>query len=86
MIAKNGKLAGIVTAWDVSKAVALKYTRLEQIMTKDVFTSRLNDPIEHAAKSMNEHNISALPVVDENLRVIGMVTGDGISRLIGICR
>src|SRR5512136_1184831 len=65
VISDNGKLAGIVTAWDVSKAVALKYTQLEEIMTRDVVTSGLNDPIEHAAKKMNEHSISALPVVDD---------------------
>ena len=34
VIAKEGTLAGIVTAWDVSKAVALKLTQLEEIMTR----------------------------------------------------
>ncbi|NMB84717.1 MAG: homoserine O-acetyltransferase [Methanothrix sp.] len=86
VISKDRTLEGIVTAWDVSKAVALKYTRLEEIMTREVITSSLNDPIERAAKRMNEHNISALPVVDGDQKVLGMVTGDGISRLIGICR
>jgi len=86
VISKEGKLAGIVTAWDVSKAVARKYRWLEEIMTKHVVTSAQGDRIESAAKKMDEFNISALPVVDENQRVIGMVTGDGISRLIGICR
>ncbi|MDM7911524.1 MAG: homoserine O-acetyltransferase [Methanotrichaceae archaeon] len=86
VISGDGKLVGIVTAWDVSKAVAMKYSRLEEIITRDVIVSRLNEPIERAAKRMDEHNISALPVVDEDLKVIGMVTGDGISRLIGICR
>jgi homoserine O-acetyltransferase/O-succinyltransferase len=82
----DGKLEGIVTAWDVSKAVALKYNRLEEIMTRKVITSSLNDPIETAAKKMDRHNISALPVLDQNQRVIGLVTGDGISRLIGVCK
>lgn len=86
VISAEERLAGIVTAWDVSKAVALKYTQLDEIMTKDVVTSGLNEPIERAAKRMDEHNISALPVLDGDQRVIGMVTGDGISRLIGICR
>lgn len=86
VITDDRTLEGIVTAWDVSKAVALKYTRLEEIMTREVITSALNDPIERAAKKMNENNISALPVVDKDQKVIGMVTGDGISRLIGICR
>lgn len=86
VISGEGNLAGIVTAWDVSRAVALKYTLLEEIMTQDVVTSHLSDPIEKAAKSMNDHNISALPVVDESDRVIGMITSDAVSRLVGICR
>jgi homoserine O-acetyltransferase len=86
VISEDGKLAGIVTAWDVSKTVALKYTKLEEIMTRDVVTIGLSDPIERAAKKMNEHNISALPVVDAGQRVIGMITSDGVSRLVGVCR
>ena len=82
----EGKLVGIVTAWDVSKAVALKYTLLEEIMTRNVVISAQEDPIERAAKRMNEHNISALPVVDANHWVIGMITSDGVSRLVSVCR
>jgi len=85
VIAKEGNLAGIVTAWDVSKAVALKLTQLEEIMTREVIVSRQNDPIERAEKRMNEHNISALPVIDEDQRVIGMITSDGVSRLVSVC-
>jgi homoserine O-acetyltransferase len=85
VINAEGKLVGIVTAWDVSKAVALKYTLLEEIMTRKVVISSQEDPIERAAKRMNEHNISALPVVDTNQRVIGMITSDGVSRLVSVC-
>ena len=85
VISGEGRLAGIVTAWDVSRAVALKYTLLEEIMTREVVTSHLSDPIERAARSMNDHNISALPVVDEWSKVIGMITSDGVSRLAGLC-
>jgi CBS domain-containing protein len=35
---------------------------------------------------MNEHNISALPVVDADQRVIGVITSEGVSRLVGICK
>ena len=86
VISEEGRLAGIVTAWDVSKAVALKYSQLEEIMTRDVVTIGLGDPIERAAKKMNENNISALPVIDGEQRVIGMITSDGVSRLVSVCR
>lgn len=86
VLSPEGRLAGIVTAWDVSRAVAMKLAQLEEIMTRQVVTAELTDPIERAAKRMNEHNISALPVVDEDQRVIGMITSDGVSRLVGVCR
>jgi len=86
VINEDGSLTGIVTAWDVSKAVALKLIHLEEIMTKEVVTAGLNEPIERAAKRMTEHNISALPVVDEDQKVIGMITSDGVSRLVSVCK
>lgn len=83
---ENGRLAGIVTAWDISKAVAMKYTRLREIMTHNVLTILEGDSIETAARRMKDHDISALPVLDGEGRVQGMVTSDGISRLFGACR
>jgi len=85
VIADDGRLEGIVTAWDVSKAVAQKYTQLEEIMTRKVITAGVGDPIERAARRMNENNISALPVVDGDQKVIGMITSDGVSRLVSVC-
>jgi homoserine O-acetyltransferase len=86
VISEYGRLEGIVTAWDVSKAVALKLVQLEEIMTHKVVTIGQKDTIERAAKNMNDHNISALPVVDEGQKVIGMITSDGVSRLVSACR
>jgi homoserine O-acetyltransferase len=36
--------------------------------------------------SEKNNAISALPVVDDGQLVIGMVTSDGVSRLISVCR
>lgn len=76
------KLIGIVTAWDISKAVALKCSKLDEIMTKDVIVTMPDSKIELAAEKMKEYNISSLPVVDDGGRVIGIITTDHISTLI----
>ncbi|MGZ7047637.1 MAG: CBS domain-containing protein, partial [Methanobacterium sp.] len=76
------KLIGIVTAWDISKAVALKCNKLEDIMTKEVVITKNDDRIEKAADKMKKYNISSLPVVDDYGRVIGIITTDHISTLI----
>ena len=50
-------------------------------MTKDVIIVSPEDPIELAARKMKKYTISSLPVVDENERVIGIVTTDHLSTL-----
>jgi homoserine O-acetyltransferase len=83
VVSNGGTLAGIVTAWDISKAVAMKYAYLDQIMTRNVITIRKCDTLEAAAAKMEKHDISALPVVDDDRHVIGVLTSDVMSKLIG---
>ncbi|SFM24189.1 homoserine O-acetyltransferase MetX [Methanolobus profundi] len=83
VVSDSDELTGIVTSWDISKAVALKCKTLEGIMTKDVLTVKGNEDIESAAKKMELNSISALPVVDDENRIIGIVGSEEINRLIG---
>ncbi|MCK9150710.1 homoserine O-acetyltransferase MetX [Methanobacterium alcaliphilum] len=76
------KLIGIVTAWDISKAVALKCSFLDQIMTEDVVVIYPDETIEKAAEKMKLYNISSLPVVDSENRIEGIITTDHLSTLI----
>jgi homoserine O-acetyltransferase len=83
VLSSGNQLVGIVTSWDIAKAVAKNYLWLDEIMSKNVITTTPDEPIESAAKKMEEHSISALPVIDENQHVIGLITSDAISMLIG---
>lgn len=82
VVSDDDKLTGIVTAWDISKAVALNFNNLEEIMTRDVITAWPDDSIEVSAQKMREYNISSLPVVDDTGRVVGIITTDHISTLL----
>ncbi|WP_405272345.1 CBS domain-containing protein [Methanobrevibacter sp.] len=42
-----------------------------------------DDSIETVAQMMNKYDISSLPVVDEDMKVLGIVTTDQISYLLG---
>ncbi|MHC1593270.1 MAG: homocysteine biosynthesis protein [Methermicoccaceae archaeon] len=79
-----GRLVGIVTSWDVSKAVAngVDDGNVGDVMTGKVISSSEDEPVESAANKMNTHNISALPVLDSERRVIGMITSEDVSRLV----
>ena len=83
VLSSGDQLVGIVTSWDIAKAVAKNFLWLDEIMSKDVITTVPDELIESAAKKMEEHSISALPVVDADQHLIGLITSDAISILIG---
>ncbi|CAJ36543.1 homocysteine biosynthesis protein [Methanocella arvoryzae] len=77
------RLIGIITAWDVSKAVALsKRDSLDMVMTKNVVTVGPDDPVDLAVRLLEKHNISALPVIDHDRKVLGIVTAECLSKLL----
>lgn len=76
----EGRLIGIVTSWDLAKAIAHDKKRLDEIMTRKVITAFENESIDVVARRMAQHNISGVPVIDKLNRVIGILTTDDISR------
>ena len=83
VLSPDQRLVGIVTSWDIAKAVASNFLWLDEIMSRDVITTTPQEPLEDATKKMEDHQISALPVVDQDRHVIGLVTSDAISMLFG---
>ena len=85
VIDSSGKLVGIVTTYDISKAVVNpgKANRVKDIMKKRVITTTMEEPVDIAVRKLEKHNISALPVVDRELRVIGMLTAMNLGKLFG---
>jgi len=83
VLSQGGQLAGIVTSWDIARAVASNFLWLDEIMSRDVVTTTPDEPIESAAKKMEEHALSALPVLNGDRKVIGLITSDAMSSLVG---
>lgn len=82
VVTDDYKLIGIVTSWDLSKSIATNFSKLRDIMTTTVKYCYADDSIESVARMMNEYDISSLPVVDENMEVLGIITTDQISHLL----
>ncbi len=54
---------------------------VKEVMSTEVVTVSVNDTVEKCAKLLQEHDISGLPVTDDDGRVVGIVTeGDLIRR------
>ncbi|UCD01961.1 MAG: homocysteine biosynthesis protein [Promethearchaeota archaeon] len=73
---RNQNLKGIVTSFDVTKAIAKDKTDLDEIITKKVIVTTDNEPIDVAARKMKQNDISALPVIDEKNKVVGIITSE----------
>ncbi|KON30955.1 hypothetical protein AC482_02365 [miscellaneous Crenarchaeota group-15 archaeon DG-45] len=83
VVDERERLRGIVTSWDITKAVAEGRSRLGDIIVRRVHTAALSEPLDSASRRMAQHSISALPVVDGDGKVLGIVTSEDISRLMG---
>lgn len=87
-VVKNGKLIGIISErqlLEVSPSPAtslsvfeinylLSKTKIESIMTKKVITVGPDNLLEEAALKMREHDVGGLPVVDDDGKVVGIIT------------
>jgi len=80
---KSGEIKGIVTSWDLTRAIAEGKSRLVDVITKKVFTTRPDESLEAASRKMAQHHISALPVIDRDKKVVGLITSEDISKLRG---
>ena len=83
VVTDDYKLIGIVTSWDLSKSIATNSNHLSDIMTTTVKYCNADDTIEAVAGQMRKYDISCLPVVDEDMKVLGLITTDQISNLLG---
>jgi acetoin utilization protein AcuB len=96
VVDEKGVLQGIVSDRDIKDASPSKATtldmhelyyllseiKLKDIMTRKVVTIRAGETIERAAALMLEHNIGGMPVVDEQGKVVGVVTDSDIFKVL----
>jgi L-aspartate semialdehyde sulfurtransferase len=83
VVDETGKLKGIVTSWDITRAMAEGKKALADIESHNVVTAKPDEPLEIASKRMAQNNISALPVIDIERKVLGIITSEDVSRLLG---
>ena len=82
VVSEKGKLIGIVTDWDITRAMAMELpvdAPLTRILTADVIHTRPDAPILDCIRMLENHEISAMPVVEDNL-VVGIISGDILAR------
>lgn len=82
VVGRDSILVGILTAWDISKAVSQnKFDLVEDIMTSRVITATPDERVAVVARRMDQNSVSAMPVINRDRQVIGIITSDDISKL-----
>src|SRR6478672_6659695 len=95
-VVDNDYLVGIVTLGDLREARPSPATSLSiyelnyllarltvgEVMTHNPFTVRPNTPIQKAARIMMERKVGSVPVVDENVKPLGIITESDIFRML----
>jgi CBS domain-containing protein len=78
----SGELAGVVTEWDITQAVSKgceQDMEISAIMTQAVISARPDEAILELVRKLEQHEISAMPVVDDG-EVMGMISADLLAR------
>jgi uncharacterized protein (DUF39 family)/CBS domain-containing protein len=85
VVNREGTLVGIVTTYDVSKAVVKeeKNQKVKDVMTTRVIKTAPDEHVDVAAQKLERYNISALPVVDDQNKMVGLLTAIDLGKLFG---
>lgn len=96
LVIADGELFGVISDRDVLRAVspfvdspnerpidsATMKRHAHQIMSRKPITTTADQPIELAARRLLEAKVSCLPVLDDNNKVIGIVTWHDLLRAV----
>ena len=84
LIVSGEKLLGIFTERDLLRLVATGVDLnkvIEEVMTRDPYTLRPDQPLSKAALLMSEKGVRHVPITDEEGNILGIISSRDISRV-----
>lgn len=81
-VLQDGELVGIVSLEDIVRAMQNNQLSapVSQYMTRQILSIAGYDPIIKALQEFSESRLGRLPVIDENKKLVGMITKGDITR------
>jgi glutamate dehydrogenase (NAD(P)+) len=77
VVTAQGQVVGIVTDWDITQAAArgkVEGVKVDDVMSRNIVSCGPEDSILDAVTPLEQHDISALPVLSPAGRLLGVVT------------
>ena len=74
VVEENCRLSGVISLRDL--LIASPDTLVSEIAERDLFTSQVDDDQEDVAEQMSKYDLLAVPVIDENGCLLGIVPVD----------
>lgn len=90
----EGNLVGVISEANILNAATekkvsllgfayeLAHLSVGQIMSREVITVNMDDPVEQAARKMSDFDVTILPVVNYNGKLVGVVTRSDMFKLL----
>lgn len=78
VVDSNGKLVGLVSAKELLRHISRPETPLRDFMKTDLITVNADDDREDAVKIVAKYDFIAVPVVDEQGKMLGIITHDDV--------
>jgi magnesium transporter len=72
----NRKLLGVASLRDL--ILANRHALIRDVMEEDVVTVKVTDDREHVAKELARYNLIAIPVINDQRQLVGIVTHDDV--------
>ncbi|HUE82852.1 MAG TPA: CBS domain-containing protein [Pyrinomonadaceae bacterium] len=72
-----------ITVRLVARGEDTRRARVAECMTDEAFACHQSDGIEDCMRTMSRHQVRRLPIVDNNRRVVGIVSQSDLARYAG---
>jgi len=88
VIDRQGRMTGMITDRDIAvrlvgNRVDLMRARVDDCMTDEVFSCNVNSPLDECMRTMSRHKIRRVPVVDDQKRIVGIISQADIAQYAG---
>jgi len=74
----DGRLRGLVSARQLLTHMARPETPIRELMERDLITVNVNEDQEEVARKVARYDLLAIPVVDDEYRLLGIITHDDV--------